>query len=89
MPPSLPATLLGGAAHGVRGEVAVTRNPNGDLIVRLAHKRRDVESAQALHYRVFYREMGAAALCSAARRANRKSHARNTGPEISLWQVPH
>jgi putative hemolysin len=41
--------------------VAVTTAANGDLIVRLAHKRRDVASAQALRYRVFYREMGAAA----------------------------
>jgi putative hemolysin len=34
---------------------------NGDLIVRLARRRRDVAAAQALRYRVFYREMGAAA----------------------------
>ena len=39
----------------------MTTASNGDLIVRLAHKRRDVASAQALRYRVFYREMGASA----------------------------
>ena len=43
------------------GEVAVIRTSNGDLIVRLAHKRRDVAAAQALRYRVFHREMGACA----------------------------
>jgi putative hemolysin len=41
--------------------VAVIRTANGDLIVRLAHKRREVAAAQALRYQVFYREMGAAA----------------------------
>jgi putative hemolysin len=34
---------------------------NVDLRVRLARNRRDVASAQALRYRVFYKEMGAAA----------------------------
>jgi putative hemolysin len=41
--------------------VAVIRTANGDLIVRLAHKRREIAAAQALRYQVFYREMGAAA----------------------------
>jgi putative hemolysin len=41
--------------------VAVITASNGDLIVRLARKPRDVASAQALRYRVFYREMGACA----------------------------
>ena len=43
------------------GEVSVSVVASLDLQVRLARNRRDVASAQALRYRVFYREMGAAA----------------------------
>jgi len=37
----------------------VTERPAADLLVRLARNRRDVSAAQALRYRVFYKERGA------------------------------
>jgi L-ornithine Nalpha-acyltransferase len=46
-------------AVGNRREVAVTTTAR--LEVRLARRRQDVAAAQALRYRVFYKEMGAAA----------------------------
>jgi putative hemolysin len=44
-----------------RSEVSVAMASSVDLVIRLARTRRDVAAAQALRYRVFYREMGAAA----------------------------
>jgi L-ornithine Nalpha-acyltransferase len=53
--------MLGSARTVQLGEVSVTTDSSVDLVIRLARTRRDVATAQALRYRVFYREMGAAA----------------------------
>ena len=54
-PPDSGGVLSSEAKAG--GEMAVTETR---LEVRLARRRQDVAAAQALRYRVFYKEMGAA-----------------------------
>ena len=42
------------------GRSKATAAKGGDLVVRLARSRREIQQSQALRYRIFYQEMGAA-----------------------------